>query len=733
MSNQLSKKIAELEHTLRVLEEENSLLTERAEDSLLLGLISDSSQKATSSLDILANTLEQISVLKSIPLAVCARLHNEKVEPLLGYTPFSSEKTADFQVIIDNNLIASVDNEPQIISYGKEICCNFAEELFAPRHAVLINFTSQAIEKGIFIFIDDSGDEERLASILPLLSRVVEMAVSKFDNVCLVQVLSETNRNLESLVEMRTQDLVKANEQLRDEMRERKSSQKALQESHLTLTTVLDSVDAMIYVTDLDNGLILFMNKRIQDELGADYTGKSFSKIFDFDKDREITEYCEKYLDENGFPREALVWQCQSKKIGKWFVISDRAVKWSDGRYVLLRIATDITLFKNMEDKLQHAQKMEAIGTLAGGVAHDFNNLLMGIQGRASLILTSLSDSHPATEHTQSIEEYVKSAADLTKQILGFARGGKYSVKVVDINDLVTRTCNMFGRTRKELIITKKMSATPLTAKIDDSQIEQVLLNLLINGWQAMQGSGELLIETTHITLQHDEALIHNAKPGDYCCIAVTDNGIGMDEDTKKRVFDPFFTTKEKERGTGLGLASAYGIINNHNGIISVSSTLGEGSTFSLFLPASKDTVPKHASVEADLAGGSETVLLVDDEQMIRDVGQKMLVKLGYTVLVAGDGKTAIDLLQNNEGDIDLVILDLIMPGMDGGETLDMLLEIRPDLPVLLSSGYALDGHASEVMARGCRAFLQKPFSLKVLAEYIRRILDNPPPTRNDH
>ena len=731
MSDELTKKAAELEQTLRVLDEENRLLAERAEDALLLGLISESSEDAESGLEILENTLERISILKSLPLATCARYHKGKLEPLVSYTHFASEEAANYQISIDDALVATLDAKPQLIQYGKGIQCGFASELFVPSHAVMIGFTSQAISHGIFIFLDDGNDAERLEAMLPLLSRAVEMIISKFDNAYLLQALKETNKNLESLVEMRTLDLVEANKQLRNEMQERKISQKALQESHLTLTTVLNSVDAMIYVTDLENGTVLFMNQRIQDELGADYTGRNFQEIFDFDNNAEIAQYQKEHLDHDGKPTDPKVWQSQSAKSGKWYVISDRAVMWSDSRYVLLRIATDVTLFKDMEDKLQHTQKMEAIGTLAGGVAHDFNNLLMGIQGRASLMLTTLAESHPASEHARSIEEYVKSAADLTKQILGFARGGKYTVKVVDLNDLVTRTCEMFGRTRKELIITMNLKPAQLPAKIDESQIEQVLLNLLINGWQAMQGGGELVIKTDRIYLHNEDALIHNVTPGEFCLISISDSGIGMDEATQKRVFDPFFTTKEKERGTGLGLASAYGIINNHKGIITVASHLGEGSTFTVYLQASTEKVHENAIADTDLASGTETILLVDDEEMIRDVGQKMLEQLGYTVMLAEDGESAVSIFRKKAQDIDLVILDLIMPGMDGGETLEKLLEIQPTVTVLLSSGYARNDHANAVMALGCKAFLQKPFSLSILAEYVRKVLDTPTPQRN--
>jgi PAS domain S-box-containing protein len=724
MSDELLQKIASLEHTLHVLEEENSQLAERAEDALLLGLISESSQTALTGLEILENALERMSILKSLPFVTCAKGEGANVEHLCSYANFSMTKEYGYPFIISGDLLERLDAGSCVVKVGNGFSTSFAKETFQPSHAALIPFSSRAFEAGIFIFMIEDDDEERLVAMLPLLNRAVEITIAKYDNVFLLQALTETNRNLESQVEKRTADLLAANKQLHAEMLERKASEQALQDSHQTIKTVLDSVDAMIYAADLENGEILFMNQRLQDDFGADRPGKSFKEAFHFDEEKEIAEYREQYLDKDGNPRDPIVWQTHSAKSDRWFVVSDRAVKWTDGRYVMLRIATDVSQVKKMETKLQHALKMEAVGTLAGGIAHDFNNLLMGIQGRASLISTVIDPAHPAMEHVGYIEEHIRSAASLTKQILGFARGGKYTAKAVDLNVLVMKSCEMFGRTKKQLLIRTTFHDQFVVAKIDESQVEQVLLNLFINAWQAMPGGGELHIETRRVLLKEDDGDIHGLDPGNYCCITVTDSGTGMDETTRQKVFDPFFTTKEKGRGTGLGLASAYGIVKNHQGVITVKSILGKGSTFTIYLPTSEEAVEESVPVEANVLRGTETVLLVDDEPMILEVGQQMLKNLGYRVFLAEDGLSAIDLVQSDRQQIDLVILDLIMPGMDGGETLDKLLNIRPDLKVLLSSGYSKTGYADQVMARGCRGFLQKPFKLSDLSVYIRNILD---------
>ncbi len=378
---------------------------------------------------------------------------------------------------------------------------------------------------------------------------------------------------------------------------------------------------------------------------------------------------------------------------------------------------------KKLESQLQQAQRMEALGTLGGGIAHDFNNLLMGIQGRTSLMIMDVDSSHPHLEHLKGIEEYIKSAADLTKQLLGFARGGKYEVKPTDINELIKRTSGMFGRTKKEIKIHGKYQKDLWTLEADQGQIEQVLMNLYVNAWQAMPGGGDLYLQTENVTLDENYLKPFHIEPGRYVKISLTDTGVGMDEDVQQRIFDPFFTTKEMGRGTGLGLASAYGIIKNHSGFIDVSSKKEVGSTFTIYLPASEKEIIEEKELSKEALKGSEAVLLVDDEDMIIEVGEQLLIKLGYKVFVARDGKEAIEIFKENKDQIDMVIVDMIMPGMGGGETFDRLKEIKPDIKVLLSSGYSIDGQATEILERGCDGFIHKPFDMKQLSGKLREIL----------
>ena len=378
---------------------------------------------------------------------------------------------------------------------------------------------------------------------------------------------------------------------------------------------------------------------------------------------------------------------------------------------------------KHLQEQLLHAQKMKAIGTLAGGIAHDFNNLLMGIQGRISLVQTDDSLNLSAIEHLDSIEEYIKSAVDLTGQLLGFARGGKYEVTTIVVNDLVHKSAEMFGRTRKEIIIQKNLPDGVWNIEGDSQQLHQVLLNLYVNAWQAMPDGGQLFLHTENLELNEGFARVLEISAGRYVKISVTDTGLGMDETTLQKIFEPFFTTKAKNRGTGLGLASAYGIIKNHSGLIQVNSRPGKGTTFEIFLPATVGKVVQHEKFIEEIEKGTETILLVDDEFLVRDVGSKMLQSLGYKVHCAASGSEAAVYYEQNKAFIDLVILDMIMPELDGNKTFNLLKAINPDIKVLLSSGYSIDGEASGIMSKGCAGFIQKPFGLATLSNKIKEIL----------
>jgi CheY-like chemotaxis protein len=285
-------------------------------------------------------------------------------------------------------------------------------------------------------------------------------------------------------------------------------------------------------------------------------------------------------------------------------------------------------------------------------------------------------------------------------------------------------SATMFGRTKKEIQIHTKLQEPSAVVDIDRSQMGQVLLNLYVNAWQAMPCGGRLYLESRIVDLDEVYSEAHPIEPGRYAKFSITDTGVGMDEATRVKIFDPFFTTKGKSRGTGLGLASAYGIVRNHHGIITVYSEPGQGTTFTIHLPLSDKAALQEDLEQKGLIKGSGTILLVDDEEMILEVGQSMLEKLGYRVIVAAGGEAALAIVRREEEDIDLVVLDLIMPGMPGGIVFEEIREIHPQMPVLLSSGYSLNGQAKDIMRKGCNGFLQKPFNLSELSQKIDQILN---------
>jgi len=511
-----------------------------------------------------------------------------------------------------------------------------------------------------------------------------------------------------------------------------KESQNALRESDKRYRSLFDNIRDFIYTHDLE-GRFLTINRSAAQTIGytpRELIGLPISDLMLAEHRRAFLDEYLPQIKEQGFFNGVTQYLA---KDGEKHYIEYRSlmVKQEGQEPYVSGIGRDITdrilsqgEVKKLERQLQQAQKMEAIGTLAGGIAHDFNNLLMGILGNTSLMLLDMDENHPQYERLKVIERHVRLGADLTKQLLGFARGGKYEAKPTDLNELVKKSVGMFGRTKKEITIHTKFVENVWTVELDRGQIEHVLLNLYVNAWQAMPGPGQLYIETENIVLDEHYVKPYEVTPGRYVRLSITDTGVGMDKPTQRRIFEPFFTTKEMGRGTGLGLASVYGIIKNHGGYINVYSEKNEGTIFRIYLPASDKDVPESTSFPEALLKGTETLLLVDDEDIIIEVGKQMLESLGYEVLLAKSGGEAIDLYTKNRDKVDMVILDMIMPEMGGGETYDRLKAINPTIKVLLSSGYSINEKADAILKQGCNGFIQKPFDLRKLSRKIRSVLN---------
>jgi len=513
-----------------------------------------------------------------------------------------------------------------------------------------------------------------------------------------------------------------------------KQKERELFEKREKFQNILDSIDDGYYEVDL-KGNIVFCNESFCRILGyskEEVTGRNYRNSVDKENKKKIFESFNTVFKTGGSSK-ALDLKVKRKDGSERFIEASIALaKGPDNVPVGFRgLIRDITerrqaeeANKKLENELRHAQKMEAIGTLAGGIAHDFNNILMSIQGNISLMLMDIDPSDPFYENLKKMEDSVENASSLTRQILGFARGGKYYIKDTDLNELVERTSKLFSRARKEINIQTRLQEKIWSVKADQSQIEHVLLNIYVNAWQAMPSGGNIYIVIGNVVIDETYIKPFAIQPGKYVRISITDTGVGMDETTKQRVFDPFFTTREIGRGTGLGLASVYGIVKNHGGFINVYSEIGIGSTFNMYLPAFEKIIKDDEKKETDRRiSGTGTILFVDDEKMIIDVGQAILKKLGYNVITATGGQEAVDLFGKNRNEIDLVVLDMIMPDMNGSEVFDRIREINPDVKIMLSSGYSLNDQAAEIMEKGCNGFIQKPFNMNKLSAKLSEIL----------
>jgi two-component system cell cycle sensor histidine kinase/response regulator CckA len=396
-------------------------------------------------------------------------------------------------------------------------------------------------------------------------------------------------------------------------------------------------------------------------------------------------------------------------------------------------VSRDLTQHRRaqeLENQLRQAQKLEVVGQLAGGVAHDFNNLLTIISGYSELLLEMLPSHDRKREAVTAISEAGEQAAGLTRQLLSFSRRAVLEPKVLDLNEVVTETQSMLRRMMGEDIVLTAV-LDPKTSRImaDPSQVGQILMNLAVNARDAMPQGGNFTIETSDTQLDDAYAVLHaECKPGRYVKLAVSDNGCGMTPEVKAHIFEPFFTTKGPKKGTGLGLATVYGIVKQSGGTIELYTEPGHGTTFKIYLPAveAPSQPSHHDPVPPQVTGGTETVLVVEDEDAVRAIAVLALQTQGYTVFHAESGKKALRIVESQQGRIDLLLTDVVMPGMSGRELAEVLRSQYPALRVLFQSGYTDDSVIRHGILQAEVAFLQKPYTPLTLARKVREVLDNP-------
>ncbi len=382
-----------------------------------------------------------------------------------------------------------------------------------------------------------------------------------------------------------------------------------------------------------------------------------------------------------------------------------------------------------LEQQLQHVQKMESIGRLAAGIAHDFNNVLSVIIGYSDLLLATIPPNDPIHDKIKRIRESGDKAATLTRQLLAFSRKQVLEKKVISINTIIRNFLKILGKVAGEnIVITTYLSEENCTVEADPSQIEQVIMNLIVNARDAMPNGGEIIIETAEVQLdQHYVNKRHEVKPGRYVLMAISDTGEGMDEDVLSKIFDPFFTTKEQGKGTGLGLATVYGIVKQHGGYIYAYSEKGQGTTFKIYLPASKKAPEETESKSTTkaLLQGNETILVVDDNASIRQLIVETLKPLGYNCLQAASGKEAINILRKYSGEIHLLLTDVVMPGMSGKELAEIIKKEKPEMKVIFMSGYMENIIAHHGILEQRINYISKPITPVTLTQKIRSVLDN--------
>lgn len=507
-----------------------------------------------------------------------------------------------------------------------------------------------------------------------------------------------------------------------------KTSSAALHSTEEKFKTIVESLHECVWETNLD-GEITYISPRIKEILGyapKEILLKPINKyILKSDRKKLIREFRRSMQNKTPFSHIAISFL--TKNDHKVLLESNGApILDAEKNVIGFRGASrDITEQKKITEYLRQSEKMETLGQLAGGIAHDFNNQLTGIIGYAELLKTRPLDQERFEKYLSVILKASGRASDLTQKLLAFARKGKHLSEPVDMHHILSEVISILERSiDKSIVLTKDFKAVSATTIGDPSQLQNMLLNIALNSRDAITSQGEIIFATTTVTLNNEDCRQNPfLSPGKYVCIKITDNGSGMDNETMKHIFEPFFTTKEKG-GTGMGLAAVYGTIQNHNGHIEVESSPGKGTLFSLFLPII-DSKIKHAELvkKEEKPVKNTSILIVDDEAVICDMASEILSNIGYNIHTAANGKEAMNLYSKAWQSIDLVLLDMIMPEMDGQETYAAMRKINPNIRVILWSGFNLDGKAQEIINAGVNKFLHKPFQRNELISAIKEVL----------
>jgi PAS domain S-box-containing protein len=508
---------------------------------------------------------------------------------------------------------------------------------------------------------------------------------------------------------------------------ERQRAEDALRESEERFAKAFDSNPDPMSIHRLDDGTYIDVNQSFLNVSGfsrEEVVGRTVDDV-NMVVDHQARAVWRRTMKQSGSIRN---WETQFRiKSGevRWGLLSAEAIDVRGIRCVL-SVTEDITERRHLEEQLMQSQKMEAIGTLAGGIAHDFNNLLTAIIGHSQLLKKKIGDHDPVYADVAEIEKAGMRAASLTRQLLAFSRKQMLEMKILDINSVITDMSPMLSRLIGEDIALKiDLDAHLGTVRADSSHIQQVIMNLTVNARDAMPRGGRLTIETRNISFDTNYSKSHaEAESGEYVMLSVSDTGSGMDKEVQSRVFEPFFTTKEHGKGSGLGLSTTYGIVKQSGGSIIVRSEPGRGTVFKVYLPRALGAAEQPEQEDGGaVSTGSETILLVEDEEMVRTLAAQVLSTVGYRVVDAANGHEAIGVAESHQGHIDLLLTDAVMPEMSGMELVDRLQRIRPDMSVLMMSGYSREAMAGAMLSPAI-SLLQKPFTPVDLCRKVREVLD---------
>ena len=515
---------------------------------------------------------------------------------------------------------------------------------------------------------------------------------------------------------------------------ERKEAEEVLRRSEEKYRQVVENAhDAILVVQDMR---LRFANRTARVFLGYgedDLLQKDFSQMVHADDRALVIDRHMGRLSMEAFPQNCSMRLVARDGDVKWVEVNAVRIEWED-RPAAIVFLRDITSQKRLEAQLLQSQKMEAVGTLAGGIAHDFNNSLQAISGFTQLLLMDEARPRQDKEMLATIRQAARHAEELTRQLLTFSRKIENNPVPLNLNRDIRETCRLLERTLPKMIqIETRLQENLPIIRVDKVQLEQVIMNIGINAGHAMPDGGRLVFETAKVRLGDDDGHRLAVSPGEFVQLTMSDTGVGMDEKTRQHIFEPFFTTRETGSGTGLGLATVYGIVTNHGGAITCTSTVGQGTTFTIYFPAAGlaevDRGPHVPQVES--VGGEETILIVDDDPVVRRLGCDLLKRFGYTVLEAASGEEGLEIHARRGAEIGLVILDLNMPGMGGVNCLTHLMDRDGPPRVIIASGYSPRGTAQETLQKGARGVIAKPFHLPDLLQMVREVLDQNPSIRS--